>query len=223
MSLPLLQLPKTQTFFGGMCADEGKSIIGLDFAALEPHVSAFMSRDPRMLQLYGPNAKPNDIYIFFGSSTKQYGQLFRSKGYDPDNPTKEAISRIKAECDTERQVCKKLVLGCIAEGTLVRVKGLGHVPIEKITENMLVWDGSSWVKTSGAIFKGVKDCINFNEGLMTYDHRIKTKSGWDLAERANPEECLRPEDPGYSWAEVWGLVCNIVRSTAYKWVQIYTS
>jgi len=112
MSLALLQMPKTKAFFGGLRADDGCSLLYADGSAIEPHVCAYYSRDTSMLKLYKNGAAPNDIYIFFGSSTPQYGEMFKNLGYNPDAPTKEAIKAVKAACPTERGVCKKIILGC---------------------------------------------------------------------------------------------------------------
>jgi hypothetical protein len=112
MSLPLLQMPKTKTFFGGLKADDGHTLLYADGSAIEPHVCAYYSRDKSMLKLYKNGAPANDIYIFFGSATPQYGARFRELGYNPDAPTKDAIKAVKAACPTERGVCKKIILGC---------------------------------------------------------------------------------------------------------------
>lgn len=112
MSFALLQIPKTKAFFAGLQAKPGYSLIYSDAASLEPHCCAYYSRDKRLLQLYGPGAKPNCIYIFYGSATPQYGKKFAALGYNADNPTKEAVKAVKQQLPDDRQVCKKVVLGC---------------------------------------------------------------------------------------------------------------
>jgi hypothetical protein len=205
MSLPLLQLPKTKQFFRGLAADPGHTLVYADAEALEPHVCAFYSRDPGLLSLYQIGRPSNDIYIFTGAGSDQYGALFKGEGYDPTAPTKAAIKSIKTRYPDQRQVCKKIVLGCIAEGTLVRVKDHGYVPIENVVAGMLVWDGSNWVSTDGAIFKGLKPCLNFKEHWMTYDHRVLTQDGWHMAERAAAVPHVRPDETSYSWADFWAM------------------
>jgi len=112
MPFAILQIPKTKNFFAGLQASPGCSLIYSDAASLEPHCSAYYTRDKRLLQLYGPGAKANDIYIFYGSATPQYGAKFAALGYDANNPTKEAMKAIKQQLPDDRNVCKKVTLGC---------------------------------------------------------------------------------------------------------------
>lgn len=213
MSLPLLQLPKTKQFFRGLRADDEHALLYTDAEALEPHVCAFYSRDPGLLSLYQIGRPSNDIYIFTGAGSDQYGSAFKAEGYDRLNPTKESIKAIKTKYSEQRQVCKKIVLGCIAEGTLVRVKGSGYLPIENIVKGMLVWDGSGWVATDGAIYQGDKPCININGHWMTHDHKISTRSGWIRADNSAGEVYTPANKPDYTWADVWSLVCSLFRRT----------
>ena len=86
-------------------------IFSADFAALEPHVLAELSRDRSSLSLYGPDAKPNDIYIYTAASMGgELGQPFLDLGYDPSNPTKDAIELCKKKYKKLRNVAKLLVL-----------------------------------------------------------------------------------------------------------------
>jgi len=82
-----------------------------DAAALEPHVFTELSRDAAMLKLYGPGAKPNDVYLFTGASIGGIlGQPFLDLGYDPLNPTKEAMKACKEKYKNLRNVSKTLLL-----------------------------------------------------------------------------------------------------------------
>lgn len=182
MGLPLLQLPKTKDFFGGMIAEPGKSLIGMDWTALEPHVTAYLSRDKRMLQLYGPNAQPNDIYIFFGSATPQYGPKFRELGYDPDAPTKEAIKIIKSQCQDERQVCKKLVLLFNYNGGPRKAQSELQIAGFNVSlEDAKIMHETYW---------------NFFSGIKSLEQRLKTElrknGGWLLGIRGEPITIPKP-------------------------------
>lgn len=79
--------------------------------SLEQVVLAELSQDASLWKLFGPTAKPNDIYLFSGASMPGLGEKIRATGYDPDNPTPDAIARAKKECKTERQLSKVVVLG----------------------------------------------------------------------------------------------------------------
>ena len=107
----LQQVPKTRGYLDCYTPREGHVWIDYDFAALEPTLLTETSRDKSLLKLYGPNAKPNDIYIFNGAAIPGIREEFIAEGYDPDNPTKEAISICKKKHKTLRGICKTLTLG----------------------------------------------------------------------------------------------------------------
>lgn len=71
----------------------------------------------------------------------------------------------------QRKMGKVIILGCIAEGTLV-LTGEGPVPIEDITLEHEVWDGGKWVAHQGLLDKGYKDCLEFAGIWMTPDHEV---------------------------------------------------
>ena len=85
----------------------------------------------------------------------------------------------------------KLVENCLAEGTLV-ITDKGLVPIEKITKEMLIWDGKEFVHHDGLIYQGVRDVILVNDVYMTPDHKILTDKGWKKSGESN----------GFNWAAV---------------------
>lgn len=92
-------------------SDPEYAILQLDFSALEPTVLAQLSGDDALMTLYGPNAKPNDVYIFTGYLMGgMFRETFEKYGYDPYNPTKEAISKIKKNEKNLRNVCKLICL-----------------------------------------------------------------------------------------------------------------
>jgi hypothetical protein len=82
-----------------------------DLTGVEPHVLTEFSRDESMLGLYGPGAKPNDVYIYGASLVGgKLGQCFLDEGYDPKNPTKEAISACKKKYKVTRNAAKAVIL-----------------------------------------------------------------------------------------------------------------
>lgn len=88
----------------------GNVWIQFDFDALENKLLAEFSRDPNLLELYGPDAKPHCGYMFFGMEVPEYKEAFVAAGYDPDNPTKEGVAAAKAACKPQRSACKVAVL-----------------------------------------------------------------------------------------------------------------
>lgn len=85
----------------------------------------------------------------------------------------------------------KLVENCLAQGTLV-LTDRGLSPIEKVSKDMLIWDGISFVRHEGVINKGLQDCITLDGLSMTPDHRVLTEKGW--------MPCV--ETQGLNWADV---------------------
>lgn len=74
----------------------------------------------------------------------------------------------------------KLVENCWAAGTLVCTNH-GWLPIEKITCDDLIWDGSDWVKHDGAVCRGAKRTMSVDGERCTPDHKIRTTRGWQYA------------------------------------------
>jgi hypothetical protein len=117
------QQPKTPGYLSNFKARSGFKLVQSDLSAIEPHVIAEFSRDPTMWALYGPGAKPQDIYLFNGA----YIELFRDKireYYDPENPTEESIRLAKKMCKTERNVLKTVALACGFGASVSRVRSI---------------------------------------------------------------------------------------------------
>ena len=70
-----------------------------------------------------------------------------------------------------RQKGKAAELACIAEGELV-LTNHGLIPIEKVTLDDLVWDGTEWVKHEGVIYKGEREVITYEGLTATKDHLV---------------------------------------------------
>jgi DNA polymerase-1 len=109
-SINLQNLPSDPDFLKCLVAEPGHKLVYLDFSAVEPHVMAHFSKDPGLMALYGPNAKPNCVYLFYASQTSLFGPAIR-KYYDPFNPTTESVKAAKLHCAKERQAFKPIYLG----------------------------------------------------------------------------------------------------------------
>lgn len=81
-----------------------------DVNSLEQVVLAELSQDPTLMKLYGPGAKPNDVYLFNAASMPVIGPPIRAAGYDPNNPTVEGILAAKKKCKRERGISKVVTL-----------------------------------------------------------------------------------------------------------------
>lgn len=122
------QIPKSVELLACFLPDEGKAWDEYDFAAIEPHVLAELSRDAGLLQLYGPEAKPHDRYLF---SVAQYpgavGDAVRRLYPRDDDPQfKQKIKEAKRELgEYERKIGKKMVLsGDYGAGWRKQFRGL---------------------------------------------------------------------------------------------------
>lgn len=107
--LNMQQMPKVASFLHCLRARPGHRLVQLDAEALEPTILTEFSRDPAMWKIYGPGAKPNDLYLFVGSKLASIGKEIR-KYYDPDNPTPEGIALAKKHCKRERDISKVICL-----------------------------------------------------------------------------------------------------------------
>jgi hypothetical protein len=103
------QQPKTRGYLECWNARPGHALVQCDFSAIEPVVLTEASHDDVLWKLYGPTAKPNDIYLFIGANSTLYSKKFR-RYYDPDNPTAEGIAKCKKHFKHERNICKKIQL-----------------------------------------------------------------------------------------------------------------
>lgn len=111
--LNLQQLPKSAGYLE--CwrpMDPDRIWIDFDVCSLEQVVMAELSRDPALLSLYGPNAKPGqDVYLFNGSQLPVIGEKIKEAGYDPFNFTAETVAKTKKVCKKERGISKVITLG----------------------------------------------------------------------------------------------------------------
>jgi len=106
----LQQIPKVGRFLECWIPRPGKILLDCDHSALEPVVLAELSRDPGLWTIYGPEAAPNDVYLYVGANLPGIGEKIRKTGYDPERPTKEAIQLAKRDCKKERQIAKTVKL-----------------------------------------------------------------------------------------------------------------
>jgi DNA polymerase I-like protein with 3'-5' exonuclease and polymerase domains len=108
----LQQVEKSKAMMSLFRARPGTVWIDLDFSALEPVVATEFSQDRNMLAIYGDGRPSNDIYCFVMAAVPGMGERARSIGYDPYNPTKESLARVKKEMKKERSICKTVTLAC---------------------------------------------------------------------------------------------------------------
>lgn len=174
-SVNIQQIPKTSGYLECLRAAPGNKLVQMDVAALEPVVLTELSRDPNMWQVYGTDI-PNDIYLFVGSGMGPLKEGLTAHGYDPMNPTPEAISKTKKEAKKLRSVAKVVHLaasyGAGAAKIWSTLVDQGFDISLKDTKQLLAdyWD----------LFAGVK----------AYEKRLKAEwqaqNGWFLNGRGCP-------------------------------------
>lgn len=90
--------------------DDSMCIINADVTSLENVVLAEMSRDPALLELYGPGSNPHhDSYLFNAAHMAPFAARVRTY-YNPDSPTKEGVKAAKENCAKERKAAKVVTL-----------------------------------------------------------------------------------------------------------------
>ncbi len=148
----LQQQPKTRGYLEAFRPRQGYAWIDIDLTAVEPCVLTELSRDPAMLSIYGPEAKANDIYLFVAAQIPGLQETIRATGYDPYNPTPEAIAKAKKECKAIRQLCKTVVLASqYGAGPAKIAETLKADGVEKTIEEVQAIHQAYW-----QLFAGIK-------------------------------------------------------------------
>lgn len=150
--LNIQQLPKDKEFLKCFTAPPGHKLIYSDINSLEPHVLAHFSKDPGLMDLYGPNAKPNDVYLYVGSKIGKWKDKILQH-YDPDNPTAESIAKAKKFAKDERTAVKPAYLGWMYGLGASTMHESTNIPIEECKDILLNIDNA---------FPGV---VEFNQRL----------------------------------------------------------
>lgn len=149
----LQQLKKTHAVMSLFVAPPGRVWVDLDFSALEPVVTTEFSGDENMRNIYGDGRPVNDIYLYVGANISSMRDKILGTGYDPFNPTPEALARAKKECKHERGICKTVALAC--------AYGAGVNKVMQTLEDQdifLEWDEVSEIHQGyWDTFSGVKD------------------------------------------------------------------
>jgi DNA polymerase bacteriophage-type len=77
----------------------------------------------------------------------------------------------------------KVCNNCIAEGTPVFTTR-GWVPIENVTTEDRVHDGTTFVDHKGLLAQGVQTCVTVDGVYMTPEHEVLTNAGWVTASQS---------------------------------------
>lgn len=124
-----------------------------DFSAIEARVIAWYAKEEWVLEEFR-----GDGLIYEATAS----QMFKVD--------KHTIKKGGVHSDL-RPKGKVAQLACIAKGQLV-VTNQGLIPIEQVTLDHLVWDGSDYVSHDGVIYKGKKEVITYEGLTATEDHLV---------------------------------------------------
>jgi DNA polymerase I-like protein with 3'-5' exonuclease and polymerase domains len=140
----LQQQPKSRGYMECFAARPGYKLVQLDFSAVEPVVLTNACKDPTLMALYGPDAKPNDVYLFVAAHIGAFKDKILQY-YDPYEPTAEGIADAKKYCKAERQLTKTVHLakqyGAGAPKLFHTFREAGHpLEFEEVREICADWD-----------------------------------------------------------------------------------
>jgi len=128
----------------------GHKFIVADFSAIECRVLAWLAGEQWVLDVFANNG---DIYC--AAAEKMFHVPVVKHGQNGEL----------------RQKGKQATLSCIAEGQLV-LTDHGLIPIEHVTVADRVWDGESWVRHDGVVYKGIQEVIEYEGLVATKDHLV---------------------------------------------------
>lgn len=129
---------------------DGRKFIVADFSAIEARVIAWIAGERWRLKVFEGGG---DIYC--ASASQMFHVPVEKHGINGHL----------------RQKGKQAELACIAEGQLV-LTDKGLIPIEAVTRGHRLWDGESWVRHEGVVFKGEREVIEYEGLRATPDHLV---------------------------------------------------
>lgn len=207
----LQQLPKSRKYLECWYpTKEGKVWIDYDICALEQVVLAELSRDESLLSLYGPNAKPNDVYLYNAAlmsqkfNVKLFDPIIES-GYDPFNPDKDIISKVKKQHKSLRAISKVASLG--------KAYGMGW---KKFQLNMKIQGIDMTESECRAVIEGLDKVYS---GVKKYQYHLEKEyrknNGYIISGLGTPVGCA--ED------YLKDIVSRTIQRTGHDILMIYIS
>lgn len=159
---------------------QGNSVIvNYDASQIECRVLAYIANQTDVLGVF---ASGGDVYSF--AASRIYGTPYEEitkgrKSSDPEEAHKYGMMR---------QYGKTATLACIAGDTEV-LSNRGWVRMDDLRDDDLLWDGEAFVAHEGLIYKGERECIEFNGVTMTPDHKVFDGKKWEEAQNADESQC----------------------------------
>lgn len=122
-----------------------------DYSQIELRVLAYYTKDPILVAAYmnGEDIHTRTSIEVFGTAEKAM-----------------------------RRLAKVINFGlCISEGQRVLTQQDGLVPIERVQDHHLLWDGVEWVKHDGLVCRGVEEVLTYDGITATPDHVVYLRDG----------------------------------------------
>lgn len=173
----------TYKFKSCIIAPEGYSLIEADFKTAEVFVWAFCSGDPELIRVVTSGRDIHSEVAISAYNLPMKGELEGAITKFMDGDKEQYLSMVKIVKD-KYEALRTSAKACIAEGTPVLTEIRGWVPIEQVSLDDRIWDGSTWVSHGGVVCKGVKKVIEVSGVWMTPDHEVLTHEGWQDAAHA---------------------------------------
>lgn len=154
-----------------LTASEGRILTDCDYSAIEARVIAWLAGEEWALEEF-----------------RGEGKIYEATAAQMFNTPKDKIKKGNPEYEL-RQRGKVATLACIAKGSMVPYRSpyktyygteydCDKKPIEKIVAGDFVWDGTGWVCCDGAISRGKKQVVEYQDLWATYDHMVFTAEYW---------------------------------------------
>jgi len=126
-----------------------------------------------------------------------YAQM-AGRGTRPQDSIAHRLGDIAEASGRRSLIASSQKPSCIAEGQRV-LTNVGLVPIEFVTDKMLVWDGIEFVSCGGSIFRGKQGVIDYAGLTATPDHEVyvydQTGKSSPLKMRKTFGECAAQQIP----------------------------
>lgn len=152
---------------GLFTAAPGCELIGADYSAIEAVVLACLAGEHWRIEVFKTHGK---IYEMSAAQITgiSFDEMMAHKERTGDHhPARKTIGKV-AE------------LACFAPDTQVLTKN-GYKPIIKVNSNDQLWDGTQWVQSDGAIYKGLRETIHLDGVTLTKNHPIYIGPSWKPA------------------------------------------
>ena len=155
-SINLQNMGRKSVMRKAITAPDGYAIVVGDLSQIEPRVISWLAGYEGMLDIFRAGGDP---YATFGA------EMFGVPGM-----TKDSHPLL-------RQSAKSAALGCFGGDTPV-LTSRGYVPILRVLDTDLLWDGIEWIQHQGLLEQGEKATETARGLSATPEHRILVGGGW---------------------------------------------